>query len=70
MLLNQLVYMRELEVFERVYQNGKDLPAALAAMTEAAERSDEPFGGVRALLGLASRPPVSLPSRPDAAVAG
>ncbi len=68
-LLNQLVYMRELEVFERIYQNGKDLPAALAAMTEAAERADEPFGGVRALLELA-RPPVSLPSRPAAATAG
>ena len=68
-LLNQLVYMRELEVFERVYQNGKDLPAALAAMTGAAENADEPFGGVRALLELA-RPPVSLPSRPDAAAAG
>ena len=76
-LLNQLVYLRELGLFERVYQQigraEKDLPGALTAMTEAAERAAEPFSGIRALLELAVCPPAFLhpvPSHQDATAVG
>ncbi len=63
-LLNQLVYRRELGLFEQVYQQtgraGKDLPSALTAMAQAAERAADPFRGVSALLELAVHPPASF----------
>jgi predicted aminopeptidase len=49
-VLQYLVYLKELALFERVYQqNGQDLRVTLARLTEAAKKEADPFAGVRAL---------------------
>ncbi|MBI3303558.1 MAG: aminopeptidase, partial [Deltaproteobacteria bacterium] len=49
-VLQYLVYLKELALFERVYQqNGKDLRVTLARITAAAKKEDDPFAGVRAI---------------------
>jgi len=49
-VLQYLVYLKELALFEQVYQqNGQDLRVALARLSEAAKKEDDPFAGVRAL---------------------
>ena len=51
-LLHHLVYMQELALFEQVYQQyGQDLRVALERIPEAAEEGDEPFAGVKGLVG-------------------
>ena len=56
-LLNHLVYMRELGLFERVYQHsGQDLRLTLERIPEVAERAAEPFAGVKTLLKPVSEP--------------
>ncbi len=52
-LLQSLVYLQELALFERVYQqNGQDLRMALAHISEAAKKEDNPFAGVRELVSV------------------
>ena len=49
-VLQYLVYLKELTLFERVYQqNRRDLRATLARITEAAKKEDDPFAGVRTI---------------------
>ncbi|MBI3245628.1 MAG: aminopeptidase [Deltaproteobacteria bacterium] len=49
--LQQFVYIKELDLFERVYQqSGQGLRASLARIMEAAKSTDDPFVGVRALV--------------------
>lgn len=49
-LIQYLVYLKELALFEQVYQqNGQDLRITLARITEAAKKEDDPFAGVREL---------------------
>lgn len=49
--LQQFVYLKELALFERVYQqNGQDLRASLARIMDAARSTDDPFVGVHALV--------------------
>jgi len=50
-ILQYLVYLRELTLFERVYQeNGQDLRATLEKVTQTARKSDDPFIATRALV--------------------
>jgi predicted aminopeptidase len=50
-LIQYLVYVKELALFERVYQqNGQDLRVTLARLTEAAKKEKDPFAGVRELV--------------------
>jgi predicted aminopeptidase len=52
-LLQSLVYLQELALFERVYQqNGQDLRVTLAHITAAAKKEDDPFAGVRELVSV------------------
>jgi predicted aminopeptidase len=54
-VLQYLVYLKELALFERIYQqNGQDLRATLARITAAAEKEDDPFAGVRELASASS----------------
>jgi predicted aminopeptidase len=54
-LIQYLVYVKELALFERVYQqNGQDLRVTLARLTEAAKKEKDPFAGVRELVSVAS----------------
>ncbi len=55
-LLQALVYLQDLAVFERVYQqSGQDLREALARISDAAEKEeDDPFVGVRELVSVSS----------------
>jgi len=55
-LLQALVYLQDLAVFERVYQqSGQDLREALARISDAAEKEeDDPFVGVRELVSISS----------------
>jgi predicted aminopeptidase len=54
-LIQYLVYLKELALFEQVYQqNGQDLRITLARITEAAKKEDDPFAGVRKLTSVAS----------------
>ena len=54
-LLQYLVYLKELAVFEQVYQqNGRDLQITLARLTEAAKKEDDPFAGIERLVSLSS----------------
>ena len=49
-VLQYLVYLKELTLFEQVYQqNRQDLRATLARITEAAKKEDDPFAGVRTI---------------------
>ena len=49
-VLHYLLYLKELALFERIYQqNGQNLQIALDRITEAAEKEDDPFAGVRVL---------------------
>ncbi|MGH7962749.1 MAG: aminopeptidase [Candidatus Binatia bacterium] len=51
-VLHYLLYLKELALFEKIYQqNGQDLQVTLDCITEAAEKEDDPFVGVRALAG-------------------
>ena len=64
-VLQYLVYLKELALFERVYQqNGQDLRVTLARLTEAAKKEDDPFAGVRALASIVPRPLPSQGKRP------
>jgi predicted aminopeptidase len=54
-LLQYLVYLKDLAVFEQVYQqSGRDLRITLARITEAAKKEDDPFAGVRELVSASS----------------
>jgi len=54
-LIQYLVYLKELALFEQVYQqNGQDLRITLARLTEAAKKEKDPFAGVRELASVAS----------------
>jgi predicted aminopeptidase len=54
-LIQYLVYLKELALFEQVYQQkGQDLRITLARITEAAKKEDDPFAGVRKLASAAS----------------
>ena len=54
-ILQYLVYLRELTLFERVYQeNEQDLRATLEKVTQAARKSDDPFIATRALVVIPS----------------
>ena len=54
-LIQYLVYLKELALFEQVYQqNGQDLRITLARITEAAKKEKDPFAGVRELASVAS----------------
>jgi predicted aminopeptidase len=59
-MLQYLVYLQELALFERVYQqNGQDLRATLTQLIETAkEDEDDPFAAVRTLAGASTE---SLP---------
>lgn len=49
-VLHYLLYLKELALFERIYQqNGQDLQITLDRISEAAEKEDDPFVGVRVL---------------------
>lgn len=49
-VLQYLVYLQELSLFERIYQqNGQDLRETLTRLMEAAQKEEDPFAGVRAL---------------------
>lgn len=51
--LQQFVYLKELALFERVYQqNGHNLKTTLTRITEAAKKGDDPFAEVRTMAGL------------------
>lgn len=51
-ILQYLVYLRDLVLFEQVYQqNGQDLRVTLEKITQAARDSDDPFVATRALAG-------------------
>jgi predicted aminopeptidase len=51
--LQQFVYLKELALFERVYQqNGHDLKTTLTRITEAAKKGADPFAEVRTLASL------------------
>lgn len=50
-LIQYLTYLKELALFERVYQqNGQDLRITLARITAAAKKEDDPFAGVQEML--------------------
>lgn len=50
-ILQYLVYLQELALFEQIYQqNGQELRAALEKITQAARKSDDPFVATRALV--------------------
>jgi len=50
-ILQYLVYLKELALFERVYQeNGQNLRNTLEKITKAARNSDDPFVATRALV--------------------
>ena len=50
-LIQYLVYVKELALFERVYQqNGQDLRVTLARLIEAAKKEKDPFAGVKTLV--------------------
>lgn len=50
-VLQYLIYLQDLEVFEQVYQqNGQDLRTTLARITEAAKKAEDPFAAVRSLV--------------------
>jgi predicted aminopeptidase len=54
-VLQYLVYLKELALFEQVYQqNEQNLPTTLARITAAAKKEDDPFAGVRALASVSS----------------
>lgn len=55
-LLQALVYLQDLGLFEQVYQqSGQDLRAALKRISDAAEKEeDDPFVGVRELVSVSS----------------
>jgi hypothetical protein len=61
-VIQYLVYLKELALFERVYQqNGQDLRVTLARITEAAKTEDDPFVGVQTLVSSSVNPlPVLL----------
>lgn len=68
LLLHHLVYLKDLTLFEQVYQhNGQDLRLALKRIPDAAEGDDEPFAGVRSLVNRSARA-LRLSSRPAALV--
>jgi predicted aminopeptidase len=49
-VLQYLVYLKELALFERVYQqNGQDLRATLASIIKVAKNADDPFAEVRTM---------------------
>jgi predicted aminopeptidase len=59
-VLQYLVYLKELALFERIYQqNGHDLRTTLAHITAAAEKGDDPFMEVRTLAGVSTGEPTS-----------
>jgi len=50
-VLQYLVYLKDLEMFERIYQQkGQDLRATLTDITEAAKQAEDPFAAVRSLV--------------------
>src|SRR5262245_35222811 len=50
-LIQYLTYLKELALFERIYQqNGQDLRITLARITAAAKKEDDPFAGVQEML--------------------
>jgi predicted aminopeptidase len=52
-LLQYLVYLKDLAVFEQVYQqSGQDLRLTLARLTEAAKKKDDPFAGIEELISM------------------
>jgi predicted aminopeptidase len=52
-LLQYLVYLKDLSVFEQVYQqSGQDLRLTLARLTEAAKKKDDPFAGIEELVSM------------------
>ena len=54
-ILQYLVYLKELALFERVYQeNGQNLRNTLEKITKAARNSDDPFVATRALVSTPS----------------
>jgi len=54
-VLQYLIYLQELALFERIYQqNGRDLRATLTQITEGAKKDSDPFAGVRSLVTVAS----------------
>lgn len=54
-LLQYLVYLKDLAVFEQVYQqSGQDLRMTLARLMEAAEKEDDPFAGINELVSVSS----------------
>jgi hypothetical protein len=54
-VLQYLIYLQELALFERVYQqSGQDLRTTLAQITEGAKKDVDPFAGVRSLVTVAS----------------
>ena len=56
-VLQYLMYLKELALFEQLYQqNGRELRVTLARITEAAKKEDDPFAGVRALAHVSGVP--------------
>ena len=54
-LLQYLVYLKDLAVFEQVYQqSGQDLRLTLARLTEAAKKEKDPFAGIEKLVAMPS----------------
>lgn len=67
--LQQFVYLKDLALFERVYQqNGKDLRATLSRIMEAAKRGDDPLTEVRTLVGGPMRKSTNSVSVPVVAI--
>jgi predicted aminopeptidase len=69
--LQQFVYLTELALFERVYQqHGQDLRATLLRITETAKKGDNPLAEVRTLAGAPIQGPTSTVTMPLVAVSG
>jgi predicted aminopeptidase len=69
--LRQFVYIKELALFERIYeQSGRNLKVALTRITEAAEKGDDPFAEVRTLAGQAASEVTSKAVTPAVAASG
>jgi len=50
-LMHYVVYLKDLDLFESLYQNcGRDLVRTIAALREAVAKGDEPFAAVRSWL--------------------
>jgi hypothetical protein len=54
--LQYLIYLQDLTLFERVYQqHGEDLRTTLAQIIDAAKTKADPFAAIRSLVGGAQR---------------